>query len=52
MYPLVMGLFMAMEPLHNLTAYVATVSNITGGVGAYALINAGIAGIGIRGAID
>lgn len=51
MYPLAMGLFIATEPLHGLTSYVEAVGNITGNVGAYALINAGVAGIGLRGAI-
>ena len=49
--PLVAGVFMATEPLHGLTVYVEVVRSAFGGVPAAVLINAGLAGIGLRGAI-
>ena len=49
--PLILGLFLATADLHGLTALVAVVQEVTGGMGAYALINAGLAGIGLRGAV-
>ncbi len=50
--PLAMGVFLALEPIHGMTDWADTVRNMTGGVHPYALINAGLAGIGIRGAIQ
>jgi hypothetical protein len=49
--PLVSGLIVASEPLHGLSAIVQTIDNATGGVSPMVLINAGLAGIGLRGAI-
>jgi len=48
--PLLMGLFMASEPLHGMAAAVLSIQNATG-MSAPVLINAGLMGIGIRGAI-
>lgn len=50
--PLVAGLILASEPLHGLTALAQTVRNITGDAPPALLINAGLAGIGIRGALQ
>ena len=49
--PLFAGVFMAAEPIHGLSGAVDTLRNATG-LTALALINAGLAGIGIRGAIN
>lgn len=46
--PLAMGLFMATEPMHGMTQAVMSVKNATG-LTAPVLINAGLAGIGLRG---
>ncbi len=48
--PLFMGLFMATEPLHGMASAAASIQNATG-MTAPVLINAGLMGIGIRGAI-
>ena len=48
--PLGLGSFMAAEPIHGLIEYVDTVANATG-MTAPMLINAGLMGIGIRGAV-
>lgn len=48
--PLVIGLFMAFEPVHGLTDLVQAARNATG-MTAPTLINIGLAGIGLRGAI-
>ena len=48
--PLLCGLFMAFEPVHGLTDLAAAIKNATG-MSAPVLINAGLAGIGLRGAI-
>jgi len=49
--PLIAGLFMAFEPVHGLSGMVDVVRNASGGATAAVLINAGIAGIGLRGAL-
>lgn len=49
--PFVAGLFMACEPLHGLSGIVDVIRNISGGASAAVLINTGIAGIGLRGAL-
>lgn len=49
--PLAAGVFLALEPVHGLTAWAAAVSSATGEVPPAALINAGLFGIGLRGAI-
>ena len=48
--PLIMGLFIASEPLHGMASAAMSVQNATGMTAAM-LINAGLMGIGIRGAI-
>ena len=48
--PLIMGLFMATEPLHGMASAAAAIQNATGQT-APVLINAGLMGIGIRGAL-
>lgn len=48
--PLLCGLFMAFEPVHGLTDLAAAIKNATG-MSAPVLINVGLAGIGLRGAI-
>lgn len=50
--PLAAGIFMASEPLHQLSNWVATVGNLTGNVPPYILINGGLVGIGLRGAAE
>jgi hypothetical protein len=47
---LLAGVFIALEPVHGLAAWVEAVRNATG-MTAPALINLGLAGIGLRGAI-
>lgn len=49
--PLLMGVVIATEQLHGMTPVVLFLNSLTDNVGAYALINAGLAGIGIRGAL-
>lgn len=49
--PLVAGLVVATEPLHSLSAIVSSINHITGGVAPAVLINGGLAGIGLRGAL-
>jgi len=49
--PLLAGLFIAAAPLHGLTAAVEVINSMTGGASAAILINAGLAGIGLRGAL-
>lgn len=51
MVPLAIGLFIASEPLHGMSAWVATVDNMTGNVGAYPQIVAGLGAIGMRAAV-
>ena len=49
--PLTAGVILATEPLHGWGAIVETLRSITGDVPPAILINTGLAGIGIRGAI-
>ncbi|MBB95567.1 MAG: hypothetical protein CML68_13380 [Rhodobacteraceae bacterium] len=49
--PLVMGVVLATEPLHGWAGAVTVIQNLTGGATAAVLINAGLAGIGLRGAM-
>lgn len=49
--PLIAGVFVATEPLHGLTDAVLSVRNATG-MSAPVLINAGLVGIGLRGAVS
>ena len=48
--PLALGVFMAFEPVHGMSAMVESIRTATG-LNAPVLINAGLAGIGIRGAV-
>lgn len=50
--PLAMGVFLGFEPIHGMTDWADAIRNMTGGVQPYLLINSGMAGIGIRGAIQ
>ena len=49
--PILAGVVVASEPLHGLSDVVATVNNMTGHMSPAILINAGLAGIGLRGAV-
>lgn len=49
--PLLAGLVVASEPVHGLGAIVQTIDSVTGHVSPAILINAGLVGIGFRGAI-
>lgn len=49
--PLAAGLFVAFEPVHHLADWSKAVSLTFGGASPYLLINAGLVGIGLRGAI-
>lgn len=50
--PILTGLFVAAEPLHELASGVEFINNATDGMSPWVLINAGLAGIGLRGAIQ
>ena len=45
------GLFIAFEPVHHLSDWARAVSRAFGDTSPYLLINAGLAGIGLRGAL-
>ena len=49
--PLAMGLTAATAPLHGLSAVTASINLMTGNLDPYILINSGLFGIGIRGAV-
>lgn len=49
--PLIAGAVVAGEPLHGVVALVDTINAMTGDTSPAVLINAGLAGIGIRGAV-
>ncbi|PPB81748.1 hypothetical protein LV82_00963 [Albidovulum inexpectatum] len=49
--PLAAGLFLAFEPVHHLDDWARAISAAFGDASPYVLINAGLAGIGLRGAI-
>ena len=49
--PLIAGLVVAFEPLHGWLAVTDTINALTGGVPPSLLINAGLVGIGVRGAM-
>ena len=49
--PILAGLFIAFEPVHHLADWVKAVSRIFGDTSPYLLINAGLVGIGLRGAV-
>jgi len=48
--PLFVGVFMAAEPLHGLSGATDSLRNVTG-LTAPVLINMGLAGVGLRGAV-
>lgn len=49
--PCLAGLFIAFEPVHHLSDWAKAVSLTFGNTSPYLLINAGLVGIGLRGAI-
>lgn len=49
--PLVAGLIVATEPMHGLETIVSTIDNLSGGLSGYAMMNIGVGGIGLRGAM-
>lgn len=49
--PLVVGVFVAAEPYHGLTELVGIVNSMTDNMSPAVLINMGLAGIGLRGAV-
>lgn len=49
--PFIAGVFIATEPLHHLTVWAASVDTMTGSIHPAVLINAGLAGIGLRAAL-
>ncbi|SPH17435.1 hypothetical protein DEA8626_00954 [Defluviimonas aquaemixtae] len=49
--PLLGGLFIAFEPVHRLTEWADSLRLVFGGASPYVLINAGLVGIGLRGAV-
>lgn len=49
--PLLAGVFIAFDPVHELHTYTQAVSSLFGGVPASVLISNGLIGIGLRGAI-
>lgn len=49
--PLLAGLFLAFEPVHHLSDWARAISTAFGGTSPYLLINAGLVGIGLRGAL-
>ncbi|MCY1127145.1 hypothetical protein OU426_09800 [Frigidibacter sp. RF13] len=49
--PVAAGLFIAFEPVHHLGDWAKAVSATFGNTSPYLLINAGLVGIGLRGAI-
>ena len=52
MSPLAGGLLVATAPLHGLVDVVEVVNNISGNAEPGVLINAGLLGIGLRGAME
>jgi len=50
--PLLLGVFSAFTPVHGLTEWAYSIEALTGNIGPYALVNAGLAGIGLRAAIE
>lgn len=49
--PIAAGLFIAFEPVHHLVDWTRAVSRTFGDASPYILINAGLVGIGLRGAV-
>jgi len=51
MVPICLGVFQAALPLHGLDVEAQVIRSMTGGASPYILINAGLVGIGMRGAL-
>ncbi len=49
--PVLAGLFIAFEPVHHLSDWTRAVSRAFGDASPYLLINAGLVGVGLRGAV-
>ena len=49
--PIIAGLIIASEPLHGASSIVQTINSATGDISPAVLINSGLIGIGLRGAI-
>ena len=49
--PVTAGLFIAFEPVHGLTDWSRAIGHVFGDSSPYLLINAGLVGIGLRGAV-
>lgn len=49
--PIMAGAFIALEPVHGASAWVQAVSDMAGSLSPAVLINAGLLGIGLRGAV-
>lgn len=49
--PVAAGLFLAFEPVHQITSWAQVIRSIAGETPPAVLINAGLAGIGLRGAL-
>lgn len=49
--PLIAGVVVAFEPLHGGVAITETINNVTGFLSPAVMINAGLIGIGVRGAL-
>lgn len=50
--PLLLGIFVGTEPLHGHSDWVRVVNSLTGDLSPAVMINAGLFGIGVRGAIQ
>jgi hypothetical protein len=50
--PVLAGGLVASLPLHGWSEVVETIDAITGGMSPYVMINAGLVGIGMRGAVE
>jgi len=48
---LIGGLIVATEPLHGLADLTVAINNMTGGMSATTMINIGLGGVGLRGAL-
>jgi hypothetical protein len=49
--PLIAGVLVASEALHGWSAVTSTIDAVTGGISPSLMINAGLIGIGVRGAM-
>ena len=49
--PIFAGVFLALAPVHGLDSWSMAIGDLTGGAAPAVLINAGLAGIGFRGAM-